>query len=42
MSRTTLMAGGFWVVVSANSVQANFTNAPADSTAYIFNFAGMA
>ena len=38
----TLMAGGFWVVVSANVVQVNFTSAPAASTAYIFNFVGMA
>ena len=38
----TLLAGGYWVVVSANSVQVNFTNAPAASTAYVFNFVGMA
>jgi hypothetical protein len=42
MSRTTLMAGGCWVIVSANSVQVNFTNAPSASTAYVFNFVGMA
>jgi hypothetical protein len=36
-----LMAGGYWVVVVSNSVQVNFVNAPAASTAYIFNFVGM-
>lgn len=38
----TLMAGGYWVVMSGTAVQVNFTNAPAASTAYIFSFVGMA
>ena len=38
----TLMAGGYWLVNSANTIQVNFTTAPAASTAYVFSFVGMA
>ena len=37
-----LLAGGFWIVFSGNSIQVNFSTAPAASTAYIFTFVGMA
>ena len=37
-----LMAGGYTVVVSGNSAQVSFLNAPQASTAYSFNFVGMA
>ena len=37
-----LMAGGYAVVVSGNSAQVSFLNAPQASTAYSFNFVGMA
>ena len=37
-----LIAGGVWLVNSGNSMQVNFSTAPVASTAYIFNFVGMA
>jgi hypothetical protein len=37
----SLMAGGYWVTLSGTSVLVNFVNAPAASTAYVFNFVSL-
>jgi hypothetical protein len=37
-----LMATGFWIVNSGNSMQVNFVAAPITATAYVFTFVGMA
>ena len=37
-----LIAGGCWIVNSANSMQVNFSSAPPATTAYVFGFVGLA